>query len=672
MRQVDAKSGSGAASATERVGRRGDPCGRIAALLLCVQGVLMGLSLSRNGVTLDESRHLPVGLRYWDTGEFWAYHHNPPLTRLVSALPLVLADTPRAHAEMEYEPGERRNDQVIGQDFERLHREDYLAVFVLARWMGVGFAVLGGWVVFGWSRELFGDAGGLLSTALWAFCPLVLGHGGLVTPDVGAAALMAAASWAFWRYLRSPSVGGVLASGVLLGLAEGAKFTAVVLPGVWLVLAVVRFARREHAWGARPALRVLAGHAALLTGVSLATLNTLYLWEGTGGRLGEFALRSKSLTRELAAEDEAGEAARVNRFRETWLDRVRVPFPEHYLLGFDDQLWDLEQGEFYKYLRGELRGREEEGWWYYYLYGMLVKLPVGTLVLISLSGLLAVGSWIRRWRTRAACGTGRGTWGLVTELALLLPVIAIIGSLSTKTALNGHVRYVLPALPFLFVFAGRVARGRGTVPCFGRGVDQGGESNAEKGDSPRAGGPPHPRPLSPGGGEGRRVTARIFEGAVVLLVAWNVVSVVRVHPHYVAYFNEAAGGPRGGIQHLADSNLDWGQGLVALREWMDEHARRQKIRLAWFGMMDPERVGIDYEWLDPADPQPGLQAVSATVLVGFPKVAETDHGTMEWEEDAFRAYRELEPIATPGYSIYVFDLTEEDVERIRAAQRPAG
>lgn len=38
-----------------------------------------------------------------------------------------------------------------------------------------------------------------------------------------------------------------------------------------------------------------------------------------------------------------------------------------------------------------------------------------------------------------------------------------------------------------------------------------------------------------------------------------------VYPHYLAYFNELAGGPRNGYQSLVDSNLDWGQDLKELR-----------------------------------------------------------------------------------------------------------
>ena len=47
--------------------------------------------------------------------------------------------------------------------------------------------------------------------------------------------------------------------------------------------------------------------------------------------------------------------------------------------------------------------------------------------------------------------------------------------------------------------------------------------------------------------------------AVAALIAWHVAESAWVAPHYIAYFNELAGGPAGGRNHLADSSLDWGQ-----------------------------------------------------------------------------------------------------------------
>ena len=100
-----------------------------------------------------------------------------------------------------------------------------------------------------------------------------------------------------------------------------------------------------------------------------------------------------------------------------------------------------------------------------------------------------------------------------------------------------------------------------------------------------------------------------------------------VAPHYLAYFNELAGGPANGFKALVDSNLDWGQDLKNLKRWLDAHDIKDPICLCYFGMADPGYYQItyynmpggyifepeqDFEWLRPG----GLLAVSATNLQG--------------------------------------------------------
>ena len=58
----------------------------------------------------------------------------------------------------------------------------------------------------------------------------------------------------------------------------------------------------------------------------------------------------------------------------------------------------------------------------------------------------------------------------------------------------------------------------------------------------------------------------LLAGAVVICVTLFALESLYRWPNYLAYFNLLAGGPAHGYQHLADSSLDWGQDLPALRE----------------------------------------------------------------------------------------------------------
>ena len=62
------------------------------SVLLSCHALAAVRSLLQENPTVDEVVHMPAGITYWQTGQFKLYHHNPPLVKLLSALPVVLAD----------------------------------------------------------------------------------------------------------------------------------------------------------------------------------------------------------------------------------------------------------------------------------------------------------------------------------------------------------------------------------------------------------------------------------------------------------------------------------------------------------------------------------------------------------------------------------------------------
>lgn len=144
------------------------------------------------------------------------------------------------------------------------------------------------------------------------------------------------------------------------------------------------------------------------------------------------------------------------------------------------------------------------------------------------------------------------------------------------------------------------------------------------------------------------------------LAVWLAVTVARVHPHHLAYFNELAGGPQRGYQLLVDSNLDWGQGL---KELGIELRRRGSpvVALSYFGSGDPSYFGIRYipvgfisnvkrEGLkEKLDPRQVLFAVSATNL----------QATYYGDKTFFDWLKSRTPVFIAGHSIFLYDLTSD-------------
>jgi len=61
----------------------------------------------------------------------------------------------------------------------------------------------------------------------------------------------------------------------------------------------------------------------------------------------------------------------------------------------------------------------------------------------------------------------------------------------------------------------------------------------------------------------------IWVGAALVLA--HIVSALTVFPNYIAYANEAWGGPKNVHNLLSDANADWGQQLFQVKEWQDKH-----------------------------------------------------------------------------------------------------
>ena len=240
------------------------------------------------------------------------------------------------------------------------------------------------------------------------------------------------------------------------------------------------------------------------------------------------------------------------------------------------------------------------------------KIRVGCLVLAVVCLILALAR--------------RPAWN--QSLPFLIAAAGFYFAESVSSHLNIGQRHLLPMSPFLYVLAGSLAL------------------------------------------EWARFQRPARTVMAVLVLLWIVVSsqIVffplnhrmwqKVAPHYLAYFNELAGGPGNGYKQLVDSNLDWGQDLKSLKLWLDEKKITEPIYLCYFGMADPRYYGILHFNLPggcPFEPQQhfdvlkpgGLIAISATNLQGV-YFSQADRDA--WK----RILEHSAPVDTIGYSIFIY------------------
>lgn len=569
----------------------------IALLLLAIHLCLLATGARLHSPTFNEPGHLVAGLANW-RGDFGVYQVNPPLSRMAAALPVLCAGAEIELSGYSRAPGARPEFE-LGEDFMAAHGKGASYLLTIARWACVPFSLAGGYICFRWATELYRDVAGLLALALWCFCPNILGHGQLITPDVASAALAVGAGYAQWRFLKRPTWGTAIAGGVTLGLACLCKTTLLVFYLLWPLLWVayrlperVQLSPREWLTGA-----TMLGMQMLL---GLYVINLGYAFDGTGTRLDQFHFVSEALGGH--GPHSRFPTGSGNRFSDTALGRLPVPLPRSYLLGLDQQRRDLEQYGHPSYAAGTF---SERGWWWYYLYGLALKVPTGSWLLLCLA------CTARAW--------GRVPVSWRDEMALLWPAIVLLVFVSSQTGFSEHLRYVLPVLPFFFVWVSRIC-------CL---TD-------------------YKRPR--------------LAVLTVCALTWSLVSSLWIYPHSISYFNELAGGPLNGPQHLLHSNVDWGQDLLYLKRWLDQHPEAAELKLAYFGYFDPRCLEIECPALirtDSTSIPPGWYAVSVNFSQGMPWFIYAADGTKaRVKHDTFERFRQLKPHATAGYSIYIYHVIE--------------
>jgi hypothetical protein len=178
--------------------------------------------------------------------------------------------------------------------------------------------------------------------------------------------------------------------------------------------------------------------------------------------------------------------------------------------------------------------------------------------------------------------------------------------------LNLGFRYVLPILPLLYVLVSRVTL-----------------INLKAG------------------------TKILLFSFVALLYAAESLSVA---PHFLSFFNLLAGTPTKGYRLLVDSNIDWGQDLPALKDYMNRE-KIDTIDLAYFGRVDPAIYGIHYRPLD-RETRGKRVAVSVSYYQGCPYylfIGDRDY--LIQRPPFYYLYLHQYPVrARIGYSILIIDI----------------
>ena len=249
-------------------------------------------------------------------------------------------------------------------------------------------------------------------------------------------------------------------------------------------------------------------------------------------------------------------------------------------------------------------------WGRVYRHGNRAYFPAAFLIKSTLPFLLLLCLSIFAWRD--------GLNDKPRELGFLLIPVIVYFAISMTSDMDIGMRHLLPIYPFLYV-------------------------------------------LIAGASFALVIRSRRWLIPLAALLCWQVVTSYRVAPAYMAYGNEAWGGPSQVHRYLSDANTDWGQQLKAVKTYLDEH----RITNCWFvyfadGATQPSDYGISCKrlpttvslwWLDLPMQVPPV--IDGTVLISDSDLEGIEFG--DGSLNPYDSFRTLQPTTDIQHGVYVYD-----------------
>jgi len=213
-------------------------------LLLAVHSALLCWAAIGDSFAWTEVGLLPSGLYHWTHGSFDLFRVNPPLPRMLATAPLLVTEyeLPTIDVPLDHRI---RSEWEMGREFIALNGVNSFRLLTISRIWSIPISLIGGGLVYIWSRRIFGAAAAKLSLTLWCFSPNVLAHGHLISGDLAAAVTGMATVYLFCRWLEGPDSTYTLRLGLSIGIALLTKLTWLLLLAILPLLFLVFFRRNR-------------------------------------------------------------------------------------------------------------------------------------------------------------------------------------------------------------------------------------------------------------------------------------------------------------------------------------------------------------------------------------------------------------------------------------------
>jgi len=587
----------------------------VVVILLLVFAISIGTALG-DAAIMDEVAHIPAGYSYIKYADFRLNPEHPPLLKDLAGIPLQFLDVKFPTDEKQWTT-DPNGQWHAGWKFIYLPGNDTEKILFWSRFPIILIALFLGFMIFKWSRELFGAKAGLLALTLYAFDPNILGHNHYVTTDLGIAAFLFFAFYFFYKYLREPNWKTIVLFGIFMGLAQLAKFSAVLMfPVFGLVIVLYALSRKDalkfsFLWSGKVKkfwLKKLYLYFATFTVAFLIHI----LLIGIVYQLNIFQMPTEKIHQLVDTQLYGGSKNLTGETLHKMANHPVLRPYSQYLIGLF-MVFGRVAGGNTTYFFGQVTNQSFRE---YFPLVFLIKEPLSILIFLLSSAAIAIYFFLRN----NLADFPRHVWknvqnyldGHVAETSMLL-FVALYAYVSITGNLNIGFRHLFPILPFMYILISKEifflwAKLRGN-------------------------------------------TRKIYSTMVVALLIWLGAGTALAYPYYLAYFNETIGGSKNGYKYVTDSNVDWGQELKRLRDFVEEN-NIEKIRVDYFGGGDVAHYIGDKAviWHANMGQEPGWYAISATFIQNslYYKLTE-GRPDYQW-------LREREPNTSIGHSILIYKI----------------
>lgn len=575
---------------------------------------------SQESTTMDEQAHIPSGYTYVKYHDMRLNPEHPPMLKDLAGIPLQFLDVKFPADDPAWQSGINEQWQ-LGNKF--IHSNNADAITFWSRFPIILVALLLGFFIFRWTKELAGSVAGVFALVLYAFDPNVLGHDHYVTTDIGIAAFIFISFYYFIKFIQGPTWKNTLLAGIFLGLAELAKFSAVLLfPFFALVILIYAIFKNnpdledKKVWKYRLAkLWEYVWKYTLVVIICFVLIFGLYLintWN-------EPASKIQDAANTVFGNQGSGKLAKT-----IVIGMSNIPILKglsEYFLGVFMVFVRVTGGNTYYFL-GTV-SNHATAWYFPAVFFLKETLPfLILLIFTSVYTLFQIGKNI-------AGRTGnlfKKIWEVKVHYLQtavvqysMLGFILLYAYLSITGNLNIGFRHLFPILPFAYVLVTK------KIFDFLKNIKT-------------------------------QNTYKTLGIIISVLLFWIILEPIIFFPSYISYYNEVAGGPKNGYKYVTDSNTDWGQDLKNLRNWVNDYNTKNaaspinKIRIDYFGGSNPGYYFADkyIPWHGELAPESGWYAISATFLQES-TYKQKNPGDLSYEWLANYA-----PTARIGDSIFVY------------------